>query len=216
MSNVDQGGDSPDILDEIRRRAAGYSLAADADIHALINRIRYLEARQESHLATIRSLSQSVPLDSEISEALNQRGALLAEIGTLKAAADSGARARRACEAEVATLTASHPKCSLCGNPAECLGSYEGDDSHHYSCDDHCSHDCDDGECFRLADLPAEFSKRAEWADIRDRREARNLEEIERMRLVVDAAVQFVTRNDSTEHIHDLIRAVNAYCEVHP
>lgn len=49
------------------------------------DRVAELEARQAEHLELIRKLSQTVPLESEIAEALEQRGALLAEIGTLRA-----------------------------------------------------------------------------------------------------------------------------------
>jgi hypothetical protein len=41
--------------------------------------------RRDELLAMVAKLSQTVPLESEVAEALNQRGALLAEIGTLKA-----------------------------------------------------------------------------------------------------------------------------------
>lgn len=41
--------------------------------------------RRDELLQVVANLSQSVPLDSEVGEALNQRGVLLAEVGTLKA-----------------------------------------------------------------------------------------------------------------------------------
>lgn len=44
-----------------------------------------LEQRRDELLATIARISQTVPLESEVNEALDQRGALLAEIGTLRA-----------------------------------------------------------------------------------------------------------------------------------
>jgi hypothetical protein len=47
--------------------------------------ITKLETRRDELLAMVAKLSQAVPLESEVAEALNQRGALLAEIGTLKA-----------------------------------------------------------------------------------------------------------------------------------
>lgn len=47
-------------------------------------KIQRLEARQQEHLRLINNLSQSTPLDDEVSNALAQRGVLLAEIGTLK------------------------------------------------------------------------------------------------------------------------------------
>jgi len=46
--------------------------------------IQKLEKRRDELLEMVAKLSQTVPLDSEVSEALNQRGALLAEIGTLR------------------------------------------------------------------------------------------------------------------------------------
>jgi hypothetical protein len=51
--------------------------------------IAKLEARRDELLATIAKISQTVPLESEVAEALNQRGALLAEIGTLRAQIES-------------------------------------------------------------------------------------------------------------------------------
>jgi len=47
--------------------------------------IAKLEKRRDELLQMVANLSQSVPLDSEVSEALNQRGALVAEVGTLRA-----------------------------------------------------------------------------------------------------------------------------------
>lgn len=44
-----------------------------------------LTTRRDELLAVIAKLSQTVPLESEVAEALNQRGALLAEVGTLRA-----------------------------------------------------------------------------------------------------------------------------------
>jgi hypothetical protein len=47
--------------------------------------IQALEKRRDELLEMVAKLSQTVPLESEVAEALNQRGALLAEVGTLKA-----------------------------------------------------------------------------------------------------------------------------------
>lgn len=47
--------------------------------------IMQLTARRDGLLEIVAKLSQTVPLESEVAEALNQRGALLAEVGTLKA-----------------------------------------------------------------------------------------------------------------------------------
>jgi len=44
-----------------------------------------LTVRRDELLAMVAKLSQTVPLDSEVAEALTQRGTLLAEVGTLKA-----------------------------------------------------------------------------------------------------------------------------------
>jgi hypothetical protein len=44
-----------------------------------------LTKRRDELLALVANLSQTVPLESEVAEALNQRGALLAEVGSLKA-----------------------------------------------------------------------------------------------------------------------------------
>lgn len=52
--------------------------AAGAEIEALTK-------RRDELLEMVAKLSQTVPLESEVAEALNQRGALLAEVGTLKA-----------------------------------------------------------------------------------------------------------------------------------
>lgn len=60
---------------------ARYSRSALAEC---LDEIDRLEARQQEHLALIQRLSQEVPLQSEVSEALAQRGRLLAEIGTLR------------------------------------------------------------------------------------------------------------------------------------
>lgn len=47
--------------------------------------IQKLEQRRDELLEMVAKLSQTVPLESEVGEALNQRGALLAANGTLKA-----------------------------------------------------------------------------------------------------------------------------------
>jgi hypothetical protein len=47
--------------------------------------IETLTKRRDELLEMVAKLSQTVPLESEVAEALNQRGALLAEVGTLKA-----------------------------------------------------------------------------------------------------------------------------------
>lgn len=55
-----------------------------AENTALDAKVAHLEERQLEHLTLIQSLSQTVPLESEVREALAQRGTLLAEIGTLR------------------------------------------------------------------------------------------------------------------------------------
>lgn len=49
-----------------------------------LRRIGELEQRREELLALVAKLSQTVPLEPEVAESLNQRGTLLAEIGTLR------------------------------------------------------------------------------------------------------------------------------------
>ncbi len=55
-----------------------------ARIEALEASTTAWQLRRDELLATIAHISQSTPLDSEVAEALEQRGVLLAEIGTLK------------------------------------------------------------------------------------------------------------------------------------
>jgi hypothetical protein len=57
----------------------------EADWTQTVEDNRLLAIRRDELLAMVANLSQTVPLESEVAEALNQRGALLAEIGTLKA-----------------------------------------------------------------------------------------------------------------------------------
>lgn len=47
--------------------------------------VNKLRTRQQELLSLVANISQSTPLDSEVSEALAQRGALLSEVGTLRA-----------------------------------------------------------------------------------------------------------------------------------
>ena len=53
-------------------------------VQSLVLEVDHLLERQTVHLEQIRTLSQTIPLESEVAEALNQRGALLARIGTLE------------------------------------------------------------------------------------------------------------------------------------
>lgn len=69
----------------LERRDAAFVAAARTDVPDLCAEVRRLLDRQETHLAMIRNLSQSTPLDDEVSQALAQRGVLLAEVGTLRA-----------------------------------------------------------------------------------------------------------------------------------
>jgi predicted nuclease with TOPRIM domain len=55
------------------------------ELHEALTENAQLHTRRDELLAMVAQLSQTVPLDSEVAEALNQRGALLAEVGTLKA-----------------------------------------------------------------------------------------------------------------------------------
>lgn len=77
-----------DRLSAIRSQLAdGHELGV-GDGKWLVEEVDRLLARQTVHLEQIRNLSQTVPLDSEVAEALNQRGVLLAEVGTLRAERD--------------------------------------------------------------------------------------------------------------------------------
>lgn len=90
--------DLDDVDDEIEAIADTYlRVKADHDNYkaALSHMERErdaLTARRDELLATIARISQTVPLESEVAEALNQRGAMLAEIGTLRAERDEWKR----------------------------------------------------------------------------------------------------------------------------
>lgn len=51
---------------------------------SLTEQLAAKDVRQQELLALVAKISQSTPLDSEVAEALNQRGVMLAEIGTLR------------------------------------------------------------------------------------------------------------------------------------
>lgn len=88
-------------LDLIERDASGRvgvkpptesveQLRAERDSARMLARVRgeerdRLATRRDELLALVASISQSTPLDEEVKGALNQRGALLAEVGTLRA-----------------------------------------------------------------------------------------------------------------------------------
>jgi uncharacterized coiled-coil DUF342 family protein len=59
--------------------------ARDAALDACAARIAKLLARRDALLATVARISQETPLPDEVRNALEQRGALLAEVGTLRA-----------------------------------------------------------------------------------------------------------------------------------
>lgn len=40
------------------------------------------------------------------------------------------------------------PECGICGKPAVCFGSYDGNQD--YACDECCGHGCEDGSCYPL------------------------------------------------------------------
>lgn len=61
------------------------ALSQGIEAKPLRDKVSRLEERQQELLQTIARISQTVPLESEVAEALEQRGKLLAEIGTLKA-----------------------------------------------------------------------------------------------------------------------------------
>jgi predicted nucleic acid-binding Zn-ribbon protein len=56
-----------------------------ATVLALLDRIAELEARRDELLALVARISQETPLPDEVRTAVETRGALLAEIGTLRA-----------------------------------------------------------------------------------------------------------------------------------
>lgn len=60
-----------------------------------------LTKRRDELLALVANLSQTVPLESEVNEALGQRGMLLAEIGTLRAEIEELRENLRAAEGDV-------------------------------------------------------------------------------------------------------------------
>jgi len=57
---------------------------AEEEVRRLREQNDGLMKRRDELLTMVANLSQTVPLESEVAEALNQRGALMAEIGTLK------------------------------------------------------------------------------------------------------------------------------------
>lgn len=77
------------IFDELTERlrvAEDVRDAARVECNRYLEEKRHLEQRRDELLALVARLSQTVPLESEVAQALEQRGALLAEIGTLRAA----------------------------------------------------------------------------------------------------------------------------------
>lgn len=68
-------------VDKLTADTAWLRSARETEIEAN----KKLTARRDELLEMVAKLSQTVPLESEVAEALNQRGALLAEVGTLKA-----------------------------------------------------------------------------------------------------------------------------------
>ncbi len=80
-----EGADVPRLVAEIRRLRHDRAVERNALAQAHVELDR-LGARRDELLATIVKLSQIVPFESEIAAAIEQRGALLAEIGTLRSA----------------------------------------------------------------------------------------------------------------------------------
>lgn len=62
----------------------------------------------------------------------------------------------------VRRLEGERPKCSHCGNPATCFGSYERPDAHGFACDECCGHGCEDGHCAQLQET---FEAMPGWCD---------------------------------------------------
>ena len=73
------------IIDCGSEANAVFIAAAREALPAALDEIERLQTRQDELLALVAKLSQTVPLESEVSAALDQRGALLAEVGTLRA-----------------------------------------------------------------------------------------------------------------------------------
>lgn len=66
----------------------------------------------------------------------------------------------RALEARCQQAEQRIPKCSRCGKPAACLGSYESPDNpYEYACDECCGHGNEDGHCEQLDRIPAFVTK---------------------------------------------------------
>jgi hypothetical protein len=61
-----------------------YAARTNASVRALRDERDALVVRRDELLELVARLSQSTPLDSEVAEALEQRGALIAEVGTLR------------------------------------------------------------------------------------------------------------------------------------
>lgn len=55
----------------------------------------------------------------------------------------------------------SNRECSVCGKPATCFGSYEGQGNYGYGCDECCGHGNEDGHCDQLSERD-----RDEWPEL--------------------------------------------------
>ena len=51
-----------------------------------------------------------------------------------------------------APLNTLMPVCAVCGEPATCIGAYEGAEEETPACDKCCGHGCEDGKCRPIAD----------------------------------------------------------------
>lgn len=90
--------------------------------------IERLKTRRDELLATIVRISQETPLPEEVAEALNQRGALVAEVGTLRA---------RVAELERQLKDEDGPYCLGCANLIDAETCYCGEDLTGARCDNH-------------------------------------------------------------------------------
>lgn len=100
--SADDLDDGANLLDRVRAICAENSrlradvAARDTALDACAERIANLIERRDALLVTVRNISQSTPLSAELEGWEGQRAALLAEVGTLRAARDE---AERECDA---------------------------------------------------------------------------------------------------------------------
>lgn len=86
-------------------------------------------------------------------------------------------------------------RCETCEAPATCLGRYEDMDTPSYSCDEHCGHGCEDGECRPLSEVPRLVAKLSEWNDRYQEREATAIAERDAARSEVERLIRIAESN---------------------